>query len=56
MDFSELMQTLLDLQTKFPDLRWDVSEGMERDHLSLHMTIPASCGELLRQGRQMFSA
>lgn len=49
MDFLTLMKTLFDLQDKFPDLRWEVGEGV----LTLNMHIGAENEKLLRDGRRM---
>lgn len=51
MDFLDLMNTLFDLQKKFPDMEWDCKGGI----LSIRTYVGMENHDLLNAGRQMFA-
>lgn len=55
MDFSTLMGILFDLNSKVPDLNWNLVGMFDDQELVIRIPVDEESATLLRQAVQMFS-
>ncbi len=55
MDFLDLMNTLFELQAKFPDLSWHISDTGFTECMNIQFAISPENAKLLRDAGSLFA-